>query len=139
MLSESSTTRTRTGRSAGAALNPAPWASRADRGSEVSARPLPPCPSKCGAARRSAEWYVAPRPRRTTWALIAPAEAKLEPTAAPVDGAPAPAPGGGRLGSAEGKRREAAARIRALTSDLLEQARRYYHEDAPQISDAEYD
>jgi DNA ligase (NAD+) len=36
-------------------------------------------------------------------------------------------------------RREAAARIRALTADLLQHARLYYHEDAPQISDAEYD
>jgi DNA ligase (NAD+) len=36
-------------------------------------------------------------------------------------------------------RRAAAARIRALTADLLQHARLYYHEDAPQISDAEYD
>jgi DNA ligase (NAD+) len=36
-------------------------------------------------------------------------------------------------------RREAAARIRALTEDLRRHARLYYHEDAPEISDAEYD
>jgi DNA ligase (NAD+) len=36
-------------------------------------------------------------------------------------------------------RREAAARIRALTQDLRRHARLYYHEDAPEISDAEYD
>jgi DNA ligase (NAD+) len=43
------------------------------------------------------------------------------------------------LGSGEGERREAADRIRVLTADLLQHARLYYHEDAPQISDAEYD
>ena len=36
-------------------------------------------------------------------------------------------------------RREAAARIRALTEELRRHARLYYHEDAPEISDAEYD
>jgi DNA ligase (NAD+) len=36
-------------------------------------------------------------------------------------------------------RREAAARIRALTEELQRHARLYYHEDAPEISDAEYD
>ena len=36
-------------------------------------------------------------------------------------------------------KREAAARIRALTEDLIRHARLYYHEDAPEISDAEYD
>jgi DNA ligase (NAD+) len=36
-------------------------------------------------------------------------------------------------------KREAAARIRALTEDLRRHARLYYHEDAPEISDAEYD
>ncbi len=35
--------------------------------------------------------------------------------------------------------RAAAARIRALTTDLARHARLYYHEDAPEISDAEYD
>jgi DNA ligase (NAD+) len=37
------------------------------------------------------------------------------------------------------RRREAAARIRALSEDLARHARLYYHEDAPEISDAEYD
>jgi DNA ligase (NAD+) len=37
------------------------------------------------------------------------------------------------------ERRAAAARIRALTTDLARHARLYYHEDAPEISDAEYD
>ena len=41
--------------------------------------------------------------------------------------------------SGDGKKREAAARIRTLTADLLRHARLYYHEDAPEISDAEYD
>jgi DNA ligase (NAD+) len=36
-------------------------------------------------------------------------------------------------------RPEAAARIRALTEELRRHARLYYHEDAPEISDAEYD
>ncbi len=36
-------------------------------------------------------------------------------------------------------RREAAARIRALSEELRRHARLYYHEDAPEISDAEYD
>jgi DNA ligase (NAD+) len=36
-------------------------------------------------------------------------------------------------------RPEAAARIRALTDELRRHARLYYHEDAPEISDAEYD
>ncbi|MGH7286586.1 MAG: DNA ligase LigA-related protein, partial [Myxococcota bacterium] len=37
------------------------------------------------------------------------------------------------------RRREAAARIRALGADLARHARLYYHEDAPELSDAEYD
>jgi DNA ligase (NAD+) len=41
--------------------------------------------------------------------------------------------------SAATRRREAAARIRALSQDLARHARLYYHEDAPEISDAEYD
>jgi DNA ligase (NAD+) len=36
-------------------------------------------------------------------------------------------------------RPDAAARIRALTEELGRHARLYYHEDAPEISDAEYD
>jgi DNA ligase (NAD+) len=36
-------------------------------------------------------------------------------------------------------RREAAARIRSLTEELRRHARLYYHQDAPEISDAEYD
>jgi DNA ligase (NAD+) len=36
-------------------------------------------------------------------------------------------------------RREAAARIRALSEELRRHARLYYHEDAPEISDADYD
>ncbi len=36
-------------------------------------------------------------------------------------------------------RREAAARMRALGADLARHARLYYHEDAPELSDAEYD
>jgi DNA ligase (NAD+) len=43
------------------------------------------------------------------------------------------------LASRESKRREAHRRIEELTRDLLQHARLYYHEDAPQISDAEYD
>ncbi len=41
--------------------------------------------------------------------------------------------------SRESKRREAYRRIDELTRDLLHHARLYYHEDAPEISDAEYD
>ena len=39
----------------------------------------------------------------------------------------------------DAKRREAAERIRALTEELARHARLYYHEDAPEVSDAEYD
>ena len=39
----------------------------------------------------------------------------------------------------QARRRDAAARIRALGAELRRHARLYYHEDAPEISDAEYD
>ena len=40
---------------------------------------------------------------------------------------------------ADARRSEAAERIRGLTQELAHHARLYYHEDAPEISDAEYD